>query len=248
MPEEFLHALVDPTAPLPTGWPTGMLGVFLLFLVPIGGGIPFGVLMARDAGLPTFVTIALYFLSDVVIAFTTEPFLALLRWLSGRVPPLARAGHILGRLTGSAGLQEGGVRGPLGLILLSFTVSPTTGRAAAATAGHGFVTGWTLAIIGDMGYFLVLMVSTLWASSVFGDDRLTIGAVLIATWVVPIVIRRLRRRYAPRPAAASLARASPATTTSTTTTPTTSPRLAARSSARRRVTHAGRRRASRGLH
>jgi hypothetical protein len=241
MPDELLHALVDPTAPLPSFWPAGMLGVFLLFLVPIGGGIPFGVLMARDAGLPSGVTIVLYFLSDVVIAFTTEPFLALLRWLSGRVPPLARAGQILGRLTGSAGLQQGGVRGPLGLILLSFTVSPTTGRAAAATAGHGFVTGWTLAIIGDMGYFLVLMVSTLWASSVFGDDRLTIGAVLIATWVLPLLIRRLRRRYAPTPNATASARPSVAAAA------TASPRLAARSGVRRRVTHAGRRRASRGL-
>jgi hypothetical protein len=240
MPDEFLRALIDPTAPLPTGWPTGVLGVFLLFLVPIGGGIPFGVLMARDAGLVPLLTVLLYFLSDVLLALYTEPFLALLRALSQRVPVLANAGNVLGRLTGAAGLQEGGVRGPLGLIALSFSVSPTTGRAAAATAGHGFVVGWSLAIIGDMAFFLLLMVSTLWAASILGDDRLTIGAVVLATWVLPLVIRRLRRRSAsppmPEPVSSHQARLEA--------------RLASapRAATRRRVAHNGRRRASRGLH
>src|SRR5437762_457233 len=73
---------------------------------------------------------------------------------------------------------------------------PTTGRAAAAAAGHGFFSGWALAITGDMGYFALLMGSTLWLSTIFGDDRFTIGAVLVGTWVLPLLIRRLRRRMA----------------------------------------------------
>jgi hypothetical protein len=240
MPDDFTRALLDPTAPLPASWPTGALGVFLLFCVPIGGGIPFGVIMARDAGMSPPLTAALYFLSDLVLALTTEPLLALLRWLSKRIQLLARVGSVLGRLTGSAGLQGGGVRGPLGLILVAFSVSPTTGRAAAAAAGHGFFSGWTLAIIGDMAYFLLLMVTTLWVSSVFGDDRLTIGAVLIGTWVLPLVIRRIRRRRAtvgassPAPAVAAVAAASPASM---------APRVS-----RKRLSHSGRRRPSRGLH
>lgn len=238
MPDDLLHALVDPTAPLPASWPTGVLGVFLLFLVPIGGGIPFGVLMARDAGISLAATAGLYFLSDVVLALTTEPFLALLRALSRRIPVLARVGRGLGRLSGSAGLQDGGVRGPLGLILLSFSVSPTTGRAAAATAGHGFLAGWTLAIVGDMGYFLVLMLSTLWASSVFGDDRLTIGVVLLGTWLLPLMLRRMRRRTAPAASAPAVA-AEPASVRMAQVA--AAPRLAPR----RRVAHNGRRRASR---
>ena len=84
------------------------------------------------------------------------------------------------------------MRGPLGLILFSFSISPTSGRAAAAAAGHGFLSGWTLAIIGDMLFFGVLMATTLWVTSVFGDSRQLIGAVAIGAWVLPLLIRRLR--------------------------------------------------------
>ena len=73
MPDDFVRALIDPTAPLPHGWPAGVLGIFLLFCVPVGGGIPLGVLMARDAGLPPALTLSLYFVSDLVLALTTEP-------------------------------------------------------------------------------------------------------------------------------------------------------------------------------
>jgi hypothetical protein len=258
MPDDFTRALIDPLAPLPHNWPGGILGVFLLFCLPIGGGIPLGVIMARDAGLSPALTAALYCASDVVLAFTTEPMLALLRWLSRRIAFLARIGQVFGRLTGSAGLQDGGVRGPLGLILLAFSVSPTTGRAAAAAAGHGFVSGWTLAIIGDMVYFGVLMVTTLWVSSVFGDDRLTIGGVLIGTWILPLVIRRLRHkkptqnaptrvaRTASLPASASLsATAALPLAPPSTATPAQATPAAARVTRKR---PAGRRRPTRGLH
>ena len=240
-PDQLLRYLVDPFAPLPPNWPSGLLGVFLLFcLPPMSGGIPMGVLMARDAGLPPLTTAGLYLASDVVLAITNEPVLALLRWLSKRVEVLGRVGRIFGRLSGSVGLQEGGVRGPLGLILVAFSITLTTGRAAAAASGHGFLSGWTLAIIGDMAYFGLLMVTTLWVSSIFGDDRLTIGAVLIATWVLPLVIRRLRQR-----SAASTSLAAPVRAVSLPT-----PGSATASAARlpRKRTHAGRHRPTRGLH
>jgi hypothetical protein len=237
VPDDVLRALIDPTAPLPAIWPSGVLGVFLLFCVPIGGGIPFGVIMARDAGISPAATAGLYFLSDLVLAVTTEPVLALLRWLSKRIEFLARIGHVFARFTGTAGLRDEGMRGPLGLVLVAFSVSPTTGRAAAAAAGHGFVSGWAIAITGDMLYFCLLMATTLWVSSIFGDDRLTIGAVLIGTWVLPLVIRRIRQRSA-RPAPATVQ-----------TTALTLPAAARPASPRpKRVTHTGRRRASRGLH
>lgn len=194
MPDEFLRALLDPTAPLPSGWPTGAWGAFCLFLLPVGGGIPAGVLMANAAGVSPVVTAFLYFLSDVVLACTTEPFLLFARWLGRRVPALGAIGQRLSRLTDRSGLRENGVRGPLGLILVSFTVSPTTGRAAAAAAGHGFLSGWTFAITGDMLYFLVLMASTLWLSSVVGDERVTVGVVLLGMWLAPSLLRRLTGR------------------------------------------------------
>jgi hypothetical protein len=87
-----------------------------------------------------------------------------------------------------------------------------TARAAAAAAGPGPVMGWALAILGDLGYFLVLMASTLWLSSVVGDERLTIGVVLGAMWILPMVIRKWRERNASpsaRTRAAPLAHAEP---------------------------------------
>src|SRR5262249_8686034 len=63
MPDGFWRAVLDPNAPLPAGWPVGALGAFLLFCVPIGGGIPAGVLMARTAGVSPPVMAVLYFLS-----------------------------------------------------------------------------------------------------------------------------------------------------------------------------------------
>jgi hypothetical protein len=196
-PDDLLRLLWDPTAPLPATWPAGGMGAFLLFLVPVGGGIPLGVLMARDAGVSPVVTALLYMASDVVIAVFAEPWLAFLRWVGRRIPFVGRVGARLSRLSGGAGLKDHGARGPLGLILVSFTTSPTMGRAATSAAGHGFFTGWTLAIIGDMLYFVLLMASTLWISGILGDERFTVGAVLVATWVLPTLLRRVRLRRAP---------------------------------------------------
>jgi hypothetical protein len=199
--------------------------------------------MARDAGISPLMTAGLYFLSDLLLPVTTEPMLALLRWLGSRVAVIGRLGDRLGRLTGTAGLQGGGVRGPLGLILVAFSISPLAGRAASLAAGHGFFVGWALAIVGDMLYFALVMASTLWISSVFGDDRLAIGAVLIATWFGPILVRRLRRTGSPEatrnPAQFKVA-------TATAGAPVELPSAARL--ARKRTAHNGRRRSSRGLH
>jgi hypothetical protein len=239
---QFARGVFDPTAPLPDLWPTGMLGVFLIFVTQFGAAVPLGVIVARDAGISPLMTAALYFASDLVLAVTAEPMLALMRWLARRVPFIGRVGDRLARLTGAAGLQEGRVRGPLGLILLSFSISPQVGRAAGAAAGHGFFAGWTFAIIGDMGYFALIMASTLWISSVFGDDRLAIGAVLIGTWVVPMLIRRMRRKpVSPGLRRTPTMRLAPATTGSVAASGTE--RLP-----RKRTSHTGRRRPSRGLH
>jgi len=191
MSDEFWRAALDPSAPLPHGWPVGALGAFLLFCVPIGGGIPAGVLMARGAGVSAPAMAGLYFLSDIVLAFTFEPILRLVAWLGRWVPPLAWMGAWIRGLARRAGGEQRGARGPLGLVLVSFGVDPMTGRAAAAAAGHGFVPGWAIAIMGDMLYFLLLMASTLWLQGMLGDERLTIGAVLLIMLVLPSLMRRL---------------------------------------------------------
>ena len=184
--------MLDPSAPLPPGFPGGAPGAFLVFFFPIGGGIPIGVLMARDGGVPFWGTALVYLLSDVCLAFMNEPLVMAARWLARRVAFLRRMGSAITRLTSHIGLRGEGAWGPLGLILVSFSVSMTAGRAAAAAAGHGFLPGWALAIIGDMGYFALLMTSTLWLSSVLGDDRLVVGVVIGASLLLPVVIRRVR--------------------------------------------------------
>jgi hypothetical protein len=194
MPSDFLAPLIDPTAPLPAIWPTGAWGAFLLFLIPIGGGIPLGVIMGRDAGLSPLTLSGMYFVSDIFMAVTHEPFFWLLGWLASTVPALGKVRDFFRRASGSAGLQDQGARGPLGLILFSFTVDPISGRGAAAAAGHGFVAGWAFAIIGDMIYFGVLMAATLWLSGMFGDDRTTVGVVLLSVWGLSMLIRHRQRR------------------------------------------------------
>src|SRR5262249_4399642 len=162
MSDEFWRALIDPSAPLPHNWPVGALGAFLLFCVPIGGGIPAGVLMGRNAGLSPPPVAGLYFFSPLLLAFTLHPVLLVFTWLGRWIPPLARVGTWLRSVAQRAGAGQPGARGPLGLVLVAFGVDPMTGRAAAAAAGHGFVQGWAIAITGDMLYFVVLMISTLW--------------------------------------------------------------------------------------
>ena len=200
-PEDLLQAMFNPGAPLPASWPSGAMGVFLLFTIfPGGAGIPFGIIMARDAGMLPIVTLALYALSDVVGAVMAEPYVLLLRWLGRKVRWIGAIGRNFTRFTGAAGLAGSGKRGPLGIVLVSFTVSMATARATAAAAGHGPVMGWALAIVGDLIYFLVLMASTLWLSAVLGDERTTIGIVLGAMWVLPLLIRKWRERNTPVPA------------------------------------------------
>jgi len=245
---ELIRAQWDPTAPLPFFWPAGVAGVLLMFVLPLAAGIPFGVVMARDAGLSPLTTAGLYLGSDLLLAVTAEPLLVLLRWAGKRVAFLGQLGHVFARATQSVGLSEGRVHGPLGLILFSFSISPTTGRAAAAAAGHGFVSGWTLAIIGDMLFFGMLMATTLWITSVFGDSRQTVGAIAIGAWVLPLVIRRLRR------ASSGATKRTPLRVVPSSPIPSPRPEITlpspepAASLPRRRVSHARRRRPSRGLH
>ena len=57
-----------------------------------------------------------------------------------------------------------------------------------------------------MIYFLVLMASTLWLEGVLGDQRLTIGVVLVIMLVLPTIVRRLARRVEERPRSGAVSR------------------------------------------
>jgi hypothetical protein len=113
------------------------------------------------------------------------------------IPPIGRLAARIGGAMQTAGLKAGGAKGPIGLILVSFGVDPMTGRAAAAAVGHGFVAGWAVAIAGDMLYFGVLMISTLWLHSVVGSERITVALMLVFMLVLPSVLRRWQGEQTP---------------------------------------------------
>ena len=170
-----------------------MLSVLLLFLIPFGCGIPAGVLLARGRGIAWPAMTGLYFVSDAILALLFEPVLRRLIRAGRKFPRLARAADAVRlALDRSAALYGGGGAGPFSLVLIAFGVDPMTGRAAAAAAGHGFVSGWALAIAGDMLYFLVILAATLKLNALFGDPNRTMAALLAAMIVVPLLARGLK--------------------------------------------------------
>ena len=172
---------------------SSMLPVLQLFLLPVGGGIPAGVLLARTNGLAWPLTTGLYLVSDVVLAFAFEPVLRLLAALGGKIPFLARFSALLKSLMSrSATHFSGGSAGPFTLVMIAFGVDPMTGRATALAAGHGFLAGWAFAIAGDMLYFAVIALTTLRLNSYFKDPNTTMLVVLGAMFVVPLLVRYFR--------------------------------------------------------
>ena len=176
----------DPSA-LRSAWE-----VLTLFLIPIGGGIPAGVLLARNRGFNWPVMVGLYLISDVLLALAFEPFMILLRALAVRSPFLTRVREAFRQSTAKTIARLGGRPGPLALVMVSFGIDPMTGRAAALALGHGFITGWLIAIAGDLIYFLILMASTLWLSGILGDGTWAAVIVMGLMFVIPILWRRGR--------------------------------------------------------
>jgi hypothetical protein len=176
-----------------------MFSVLKLFLLPVGGGIPAGVLLARDHGLAWPITAGLYLISDIALAIFFEPILRLLATVVARVPRLARLGAALKvAMARSAAHISGTGTGPLALIIIAFGVDPMTGRATALAAGHGFIAGWAFAIAGDLLYFAVIALTTLRLNSYFKDPNTTMLVVLAAMFALPILVRYVRSRLRPQ--------------------------------------------------
>jgi hypothetical protein len=176
-----------------------MVPVLMLFLLPVGGGIPAGVLLARAKGLAWPLTAGLYLVSDVLLALAFEPILRLFAAWGGRVPFLARLRAVLKAAMAQGVAHFGGGSGPFALVMIAFGVDPMTGRASALAAGHGFLAGWTFAIAGDMLYYLVIALATLRLNSYFRNPNTTILVVLGAMMVVPILVRSCRPIRTPSP-------------------------------------------------
>jgi hypothetical protein len=177
---------------------SAMLSVLKLFLIPVGGGIPAGVLLAQTKGLAWPLTAGLYLVSDVVLAIAFEPILRLLAMIVGKVPFLARFNAVFKTVMARSVSQfSGASTGPLTLVMIAFGVDPMTGRATALAAGHGFLAGWAFAIAGDMLYFAVIALTTLRLNTYFRDPNTTMLIVLGAMFVVPMLVRYVRSIYVP---------------------------------------------------
>jgi hypothetical protein len=168
--------------------------VLAVFLVPIGGGIPAGVILARSYGIGWPMMMFLYFISDVMLACVFEPLMILFIKLGKNKPSMERLSLAFKAMVKKTTEHYGNNTGPFALILIAFGVDPMTGRAVAVAAGHGFISGWMIAIAGDMMFFTVLMVSTLWLNSLLGDGTTTTLIILGCMVIIPIIIRRFKNR------------------------------------------------------
>jgi hypothetical protein len=70
-----------------------------------------------------------------------------------------------------------------------------TGRAVTLANGHGFMSGWTLAIAGDMLYFALIMASTLWLNHILGDGTWTMLIILAGMFFLPGFIKKIRMKF-----------------------------------------------------
>ena len=95
----------------------------------------------------------------------------------------------------TAAFFGGAGAGPFMLVMIAFGVDPMTGRTAAAAAGHGFVSGWAIAIAGDMLNFFVIAAATLKVSALLGDPTRTMVVVMIAMSIVPFLLRWARSAF-----------------------------------------------------
>lgn len=169
--------------------------VLLLFFLPIGGGIPGGVMLAKNFNIGWPVMMMIYFVSDLILAIVFEPIMHWMFRVGKNIPAIAQTGQIMKELTLKTIESYGKHLGPLALILFTFGADPMSGRAATSVIGHGFLMGWTLTIIGDMLYFSVIMISTLWLNNILGDGGgWTTGIILVLMIVIPMIVKKIRNK------------------------------------------------------
>lgn len=167
--------------------------IFLLFTIPVGGGIPAGVLMAQSRKVGWAEMALLYLISDILLAFLFEPVMRFFVWACQYSNFLARLRAAFKKSNEMLTAGYGASPGPFALVLIAFGVDPMTGRAAAMAAGHGFLTGWAIAIMGDMLFFGVVAVSTIYLNNILGDGTWTAILIMLAMLGTPALIRRFKK-------------------------------------------------------
>lgn len=175
--------------------PKEMWEVFLLFTIPWGGGIPAGVLLGQKYSLGWVPLSVLYFFSDICLALVFEPLMLGFIHFTRNNLFFIRWREEMRRNTLKITQKMGRNPSPLSLVLVAFGVDPMTGRAAAQAAGHGFISGWAIAITGDMFFFGLIMISTLWLNSILGDGFWTMLIIVSAIILVPKIIEKMRSQF-----------------------------------------------------
>ena len=173
--------------------------VFLLYLIPGGGGIPAGLVLAQQKGVTWPESMVLYFISVVIKACWVEMVIILFVYFARHSRRIARFVAAMRESTRTMVERFGFQPSRLTLVMISFGVDPITGRSAALAAGHGFVSGWMLAIAGDMIFFSVIMISTYALNGILGNGTLSAVIVTIAIVFGPALFRRVRARFSRKP-------------------------------------------------
>jgi hypothetical protein len=169
--------------------------VFLLFTIPVGGGIPAGVVLAQSKGIGWVAMSALYLVSDVALALVFEPVMICFGLLAKHSKFLTNFVANMKAITNKTIASYGPNPGPFLLVLIAFGVDPMTGRAAALAQGHSFLSGWAVAIAGDMIFFWVVMASTIWLNNILGDGTWTAIIIMVLMFVIPALVRRVRKYF-----------------------------------------------------
>jgi len=164
--------------------------VLLIFLIPFGGGIPGGVLLAQKKQIAWPIMMGLYFISDLILAILFEPLMHLFIYYGKKLPSLQKITTAMKMAIDKTIEMYGNSSSVVALIMIAFGVDPMTGRAVAVAAGHGFITGWMIAIAGDMIYFTLLMVSTLWLNQIIGNGTWTMLIIFALMIFLPKLLRK----------------------------------------------------------
>lgn len=168
------------------------LDILSYFLIPFGFGIPSGIIKAKEYQIDWPLIILIYFISDLILAFIFEPILVLLVRFGKGKEKFVRFGEAFKLALKQTTERIGTGTGPFALILFTFGSDPMTGRLTAMAAGHGFITGWIIAIAGDMMYFSVILASTLWLNNIV-DGSTTVMIIFVAMIAIPMIIKKLRK-------------------------------------------------------
>lgn len=181
---------------------SGWFQVFMLFLLPWGPGAAAGIILARKVGLSLGLILGLYVLSDVVTAIILEPLVQQLRARGEK----SRVGKALLSSVERLGTMTRVAEGRFGLPLSLFVFTFATDFFTAAIVSTGLVmwrvVAWTSIILGDVTWFVILLLATIGIASFLSDDRVLFVVTMALGLALPPLIRRLfarRREPAPGP-------------------------------------------------